>query len=157
MLDLLVYMPALVDMSALGILDLGIDDILGPDILVEMPTFDIPADFPSLDMPVLDILVYLPILDILGPEVEDILTGLPLADILDLSAYYQCILVYMPALDNLDLHLLCTLPLCVCPLDILGFEVDDVLTGLPTVLSTGFLSGGPHNFLTILDMFDLFF
>jgi hypothetical protein len=154
MLDLLVCMPALVDMSALGILDLGIDYILGPDILVEMPTFDIPADFPSLDMPVLDILVYLPILDILGPEVEDILTGLPLADILDLSA---CILVCMPVLDLLDYHLLCTLPLCVCPLDILGFEVDDVLTGLPTVLSTGFLSGGPHNFLTILDMFDLFF
>ena len=107
----------LVCMPALGILDLGIDDILGPDILVEMPTFDILADvladFPSLDMPALDILVYLPTLDILGPEVEDILTGLPLADILDLSA---CILVYMPVLDILDYHLLCTLPLCICPL-----------------------------------------
>ena len=147
-------MPALVDMSALGILDLGIDDILGPDILVEMPTFDILADvladFPSLDMPALDILVYLPTLDILGPEVEDILTGLPLADILDLSA---CILVYMPVLDTLDYHLLCTLPLCVCPLDILGFEVDDVLTGLPTAPTTPIAVAVPvldlHTFLYI--------
>ena len=84
MLDFLVYMPAL------GILDLEIDDILGPDILVDMQTFDIPADILAdlsiHDLPVLDILVYMPALDIFGPEVEDILTGLPLAGILDLSS-----------------------------------------------------------------------
>jgi len=50
-------MPALdilVDMSALCILDFGVDDILGPDIFVDMSTFDIPADvladFPLLYM-----------------------------------------------------------------------------------------------------------
>ncbi len=55
-------------MPALDILGLEIDDILGLDILVYMPTFDIPADVLA-DFPVLD----MPALDILGLEVDDIL------------------------------------------------------------------------------------
>jgi hypothetical protein len=61
----------LVDL-ALDILDLGIDNILGLDILVDMPTFDIPADVLA-DFPILGILVDMPALDILDFEVEDIL------------------------------------------------------------------------------------
>jgi len=57
---------------------------------IDHSSFDLPAgifaDLSIHDMPVLDIVVYLPTLDILGPEIEDILTGLPLADILDISS-----------------------------------------------------------------------
>ena len=115
-------MPALdilVDVSALGILDLGIDDILGLDILVGMPTSDIPAgvlaDFPFFDMPALDIdlsalgildfeIGYLQALDILGFGDDDIL-GLDILDYVstfDISADLADISIHdMPALDIL--------------------------------------------------------
>jgi len=89
-------------MPALDILGLEIDDILGLDILVHMPTFDIPADvladFSILDMPALDILD----LEIDDFLVLDILVHMPTFDTpADVLADFS--ILDMPALDILGL------------------------------------------------------
>jgi len=117
-------------MPALDILGFENDDILGLDILVHMPTFDIPADiladFPFFDMPALDILVDMPALDNFDLDIPDlgiddilgldILVDMPTFDIpADVLADFPIlgILVYMPALDILDFEVEDILVLCL--------------------------------------------
>jgi len=110
----------------------------------------------------LDILVYMPALDILGFEVDDMMAHCIEAAHTQNQVHFVFLQptilgcsVQEPFFVNLvSVHTLTEIPTHV-PTGILTGMPKGLPTDLPAVLSTGFLSGRPHNCLTTPVCLDL--